>query len=725
MVAPVKDFPGNREGDELGPFADAHEGHHALDVSVDGVGADAERLGDFLGGVAGRGEREDLALAVGQVRGAAPHKGSCAGPPVVASVVGPPSRGAVTSTYYANDLPFTVTEDTSGGTLVSSHQYTYDPDGNQSGDIEKLMSADNPGSDLNHTLAYSYDPQDQVTSVSTDGTVTESYTHDSQGNVTAQTIGTTKTSYDFVQGRMESATAGGSTAEYNYDPLGRLDTVTSGSQTLQSNSYDGFDNLTSTSQLNTTTGSMDTTSYKYDSLNRLTSQTTAAGTSTMSYLGTSGEVASEQDPGGQSKTYDYTPGGQRLSQNTTGGSGPTGYGYYSYNSHSDVEAVTGTSGATMATYGYTAYGDPVTSMFTGQDKNDATSSSSSTTQPYSSYRFNAMRWDGSTGQYDMGFRNYDPGLNQFDSRDMYNGALNDAGLTTDPFTGSRYAFGNGNPVSNIENDGHCMRTTATGSCPYDPPTGNRTGFGPGPTPARAPTGSTPCYSSWQGCPGYRSPPGNDPAHPTPAPNLPPMPLGCASQFCGDPLVAGLFGLTGLPNAQACANGSALDCALAAGMVLPPGKILEGLDAAGEGIRSFAATWDALRGLTRGYAFEDWYAGQLGSSWRRLAPGFKSFDFWQGATGTALSVKSMDLSLARYSSFGGIYSKATGYVDSAASFTGPVLRGGFRLGANMIQERVVSIIVPDMELSTTQYMAMYNAYMYGQSANVEVEWIVAR
>jgi RHS repeat-associated protein len=61
-----------------------------------------------------------------------------------------------------------------------------------------------------------------------------------------------------------------------------------------------------------------------------------------------------------------------------------------------------------------------------------------------------MRWDSSSGQYDMGFRNYDPSLNQFASRDMYDGALDNAGLSTDPFTGSQYAFGNGNPVSNIE-----------------------------------------------------------------------------------------------------------------------------------------------------------------------------------------------------------------------------------------------------------------------------------
>jgi hypothetical protein len=36
-----------------------------------------------------------------------------------------------------------------------------------------------------------------------------------------------------------------------------------------------------------------------------------------------------------------------------------------------------------------------------------------------------MRWDSTSGQYDMGFGNYAPGLNQFLTRDMYNGALAD------------------------------------------------------------------------------------------------------------------------------------------------------------------------------------------------------------------------------------------------------------------------------------------------------------
>ncbi|PTX47372.1 RHS repeat-associated protein [Melghirimyces profundicolus] len=74
--------------------------------------------------------------------------------------------------------------------------------------------------------------------------------------------------------------------------------------------------------------------------------------------------------------------------------------------------------------------------------------------PYNVYRFNAKRWDATTGKIDMGFRDYDPGLNRFLTRDMYNGALADMNLTMDPWNMNRYAFAGGNPISMVELDGH-------------------------------------------------------------------------------------------------------------------------------------------------------------------------------------------------------------------------------------------------------------------------------
>jgi YD repeat-containing protein len=95
-----------------------------------------------------------------------------------------PNGNTVTPTYYASGLLYQQTEKTTGGTLVSSHAYTYDPNGDTTQNTEQLMSADNSSTSLSHTLGYTYTPMGQVATASTDGTQTESYTHDAGNNVT-------------------------------------------------------------------------------------------------------------------------------------------------------------------------------------------------------------------------------------------------------------------------------------------------------------------------------------------------------------------------------------------------------------------------------------------------------------------------------------------------------------------------------------------------------------
>lgn len=93
---------------------------------------------------------------------------------------------------------------------------------------------------------------------------------------------------------------------------------------------------------------------------------------------------SETVNGTLTKSYQYSPWGERIAQiiHKTGGTEePT---YYTYNSYSDVDAVTDANGDTKATYGYTAYGSPDTSEATGADTTTGGSA-----DPYNSYRFNA------------------------------------------------------------------------------------------------------------------------------------------------------------------------------------------------------------------------------------------------------------------------------------------------------------------------------------------------
>src|SRR5260370_7195106 len=82
----------------------------------------------------------------------------------------------------------------------------------------------------------------------------------------------------------------------------------------------------------------------------------------------SNELISESSGGIITKTYQYSPWGQRQSQTTHNTDGTTSDGYYSYNDHSDVEAVTGPGGNTTPTYGYPAHCQDDTNQFTRPDK---------------------------------------------------------------------------------------------------------------------------------------------------------------------------------------------------------------------------------------------------------------------------------------------------------------------------------------------------------------------
>ncbi|MEV6250809.1 RHS repeat-associated core domain-containing protein [Streptomyces sp. NPDC051742] len=261
-------------------------------------------------------------------------------------------------------------------------------------------------------------------------------------------------SFTYDRDRLLSATVSGAVASCNYDAFGRLETVTGGGKVVERNTYDGFDHVVQTPRL-TGDGGQSVTQYAFDPFDRTTSKTGGGKTTTFNYLGLSAEVLSEEVAGAVTASYQYSPWGERLSQLRNPGTTPE-LGVYGYNARGDVETVTTTAGDTSATYGYTAYGKDEAAEFTGREKADPDDPAKDGFNPY---RYNAKRWDVSSGTYDMGFRDYKPELNRFTTRDMYNGALADMRLGADPLTGNRYAFTGGNPVGRVELDGHepdCM-----------------------------------------------------------------------------------------------------------------------------------------------------------------------------------------------------------------------------------------------------------------------------
>ncbi|MEL3950019.1 RHS repeat-associated core domain-containing protein [Streptomyces sp. LNU-CPARS28] len=364
------------------------------------------------------------------------------------------NKNTVDYTYHLDGALKSQTEKKPNGTLVSSHTYAYDPNGNKARDEAKKMNADDASKYLSSTTEYAYDPADRLSKSTRtgDGAGTETYVHDDNANVISQTVKGKTTTYGYDRNRLLKAASGGAEAWYQYDPFGRQETVTSGGQVVERNTYDGFDRVTRHEKADGAARALKATTYAYDPLDRTANRTDSAGKKTdFNYLGMSGEVLSEDVAGKLTKSYQYSPWGERLSQVKHAADGKTEDTYYGYNSHTDVESLTDKDGNAKATYGYTAYGNADPADFTGIDKPTATDP---TKESYNPYRFNSKRWDGASGTYDMGFRDYSPGLNRFTTRDMYTGALADMELGSDPLTGNRYAFAGGNPTTFLEFDGH-------------------------------------------------------------------------------------------------------------------------------------------------------------------------------------------------------------------------------------------------------------------------------
>ncbi|NYT95324.1 DNRLRE domain-containing protein, partial [Salinispora sp. H7-4] len=362
-----------------------------------------------------------------------------------------PNGNTVDFSYFLDGATEHQVEKTSGGAVVAEHTLEYQANGHPSREVVKLMNADDTADYIDNTYVFSYDPQDRISRLDKtgDSTSTESYTYDANGNTITQTVeGTTSTS-KFDRNRLHSTTTSGVTATYNYDPLGRLDTVSVGGQRAQKYYYDGFDR---TAKATAGSGSAaKSTTYVYDPFDRTVSQTTGSKTTAFTYLGMTSEVLREEVADEATKSYQYAPWGRQLTQIKHEDDGGREYSQFTYRSRGDVIGITKEDGDARATYGYTAYGKDDASQFTGVDAPGVQPEGEG---PYNAFRFNASRWDAASGTYDMGFRNYDPGLNRFLTRDTYGGALADMGLAMDPFTGNRYAFAGGNPISFVEIDGH-------------------------------------------------------------------------------------------------------------------------------------------------------------------------------------------------------------------------------------------------------------------------------
>lgn len=124
---------------------------------------------------------------------------------------------------------------------------------------------------------------------------------------------------------------------------------------------------------------------------------------------------------------------------------------------------------------------------------------------------------------------------------------------------------------------------------------------------------------------------------------------------------------------------------------------------------------------QGMPFEDYLANQLPAG-TRLPPNFKTFDFFNEATGVATSAKTLDTTTSsRVSNPAQVYSSLKSNIDAAANFTGYTLQD-VRLDAGKISSREIQVAVPKAT-TPAQWTQIEKAVQYGSQNGVKVKIIV--
>ena len=339
--------------------------------------------------------------------------------------------------FYATDgrlLQMKRDDTDSTADTPKNQSYTYDVDGNRTSDERGT---------------YLYDSRDRLVRWTrgqgpSSGTYV-SYKLNGSGAILQQTDSgpDPDTSFTYLGNRLLSSTESATTTQYEYNDFGSVTCAhvqgqscsAQGSVTYE---YDPFERRTGSQ------GAGEGFSYAYDALDRRDTKTKQGHTYELAYVGTSDLLSKEADEGQKTKFYDYDSRGVRQGQTVSDAQGAS-YNSYALDANGSVENLEHFDGSKIAgsTYEYDPYGEL---------ENEGQLQSEATQNPF---RFEAFYYDSGVKTYDMLARSYLPEIGRFLSQDRFEDAGADLALQSDPLTQNRYAFAGGNPISNIEWDGHC------------------------------------------------------------------------------------------------------------------------------------------------------------------------------------------------------------------------------------------------------------------------------
>jgi RHS repeat-associated protein len=315
-----------------------------------------------------------------------------------------------------------------------TRRYVYDANGR----LDKVVNADcTSGSDVAEQYTYESNSGEQIAQLK----LRVEYQFNPASGACAMTQAA---STDVVFGSQSSDQAGAMT-QISTDPAGAapatvVDLTHGSDNQLQSTSVDG-----------------DSSTLTRDADGRVMTQTSPDGddaqsnvdVAKLSYAGSDPAPATIQETGDvEARGRLVAPNGWIIAEHRD----PSGYDRYYVTDHLGTPVIEmGRSGTVVGTHDYDAYGTP---------EQFKTSGAMTTT-----IGFTGERVDPSTGLTDHDARSYNAALRSWVTTDQYSDPSQDLGLSLDPNNADRMLYAGGNPISNVDPDGHAFRTSG-GSTAY-------------------------------------------------------------------------------------------------------------------------------------------------------------------------------------------------------------------------------------------------------------------
>jgi RHS repeat-associated protein len=338
-----------------------------------------------------------------------------------------------------------------GGLGLSGFEQTLDGDYRVTSDGCSFCDNTTGSGSVGHTFTYQYDAAGRLLFIEASGGAAAFQLYDPDGNrLTHDDVVTDlTTTYTYnADNSIATTIVSGTTLNATYDTHGAGVMTSDGCDQWTLDTFDRASVLAPVSSPPSVCGTTPTTTYTYDANGTMLTEA-ASGTTTTLHDDPTSSTPIVENVGSTTTAYvlDSTGIPMEAAQGSTAV-------YLTDDPKGDLSTVMGASLYPLCQLQYDPYG---TVVFGLSASNHCESGSTFVDLLYQNHRI-----DGSSGDYQMGSRTYDPSKNSFLSPDHFQTGTSaqDLSIEVDPLTENAYTFVDGDPVNRFDPTGH-MFTTGT------------------------------------------------------------------------------------------------------------------------------------------------------------------------------------------------------------------------------------------------------------------------